>query len=196
MAKKKMICPFSGKLCRECSMFRGRHYFLCFDRKYRGSIDIDRTKVELPKELPQLVAGQRMPRVEDLKSLSIKGGNETIFIVDDDKVMRDYCETNLNTFGYQIVTASGEEALTRFLEKKNDIALAVLDFNISSFSFSDLINNFRRLKPNLKVILSIENSLDEAMKEVKEVKVFSLIQKPYTTITLARIVRDALDSKV
>ena len=102
MAKKKMICPFSGKLCRECSMFRGRHYFLCFDRKYRGSIDIDRTKVELPKELPQLVAGQRMPRVEDLKSLSIKGGNETKFIVDDDKVMRDYCETNLNTFGKYI----------------------------------------------------------------------------------------------
>ena len=36
MAKKKMLCPFSGKLCRECPQYRGRHYYLCFSTKYRG----------------------------------------------------------------------------------------------------------------------------------------------------------------
>jgi hypothetical protein len=36
MAKTKMICPFSGKLCEECPMYRGRHYYLCFAKKYRG----------------------------------------------------------------------------------------------------------------------------------------------------------------
>lgn len=30
MAKTKMICPFSGKQCRECPVYRGRHYYLCF----------------------------------------------------------------------------------------------------------------------------------------------------------------------
>jgi len=38
MAKVKMICPFSGKLCKECALFRGKHYFLCFKDKYRGYI--------------------------------------------------------------------------------------------------------------------------------------------------------------
>jgi hypothetical protein len=33
-----MICPFSGKYCKECSLYRGRHYFLCFKDKYRGYI--------------------------------------------------------------------------------------------------------------------------------------------------------------
>lgn len=33
-----MICPFSGKLCRECPIFRGRHYFLCYKEDYRGFI--------------------------------------------------------------------------------------------------------------------------------------------------------------
>jgi hypothetical protein len=36
MAKSKMLCPFSKKLCFECPQYRGRHYYLCFNTKYRG----------------------------------------------------------------------------------------------------------------------------------------------------------------
>jgi hypothetical protein len=36
MAKMKVICPFSGELCVECPQYRGRHYYLCFAKKYRG----------------------------------------------------------------------------------------------------------------------------------------------------------------
>jgi hypothetical protein len=39
VAKTRMVCPFSGRLCEECSLYRGRHYFLCFCKKYRGYLD-------------------------------------------------------------------------------------------------------------------------------------------------------------
>ncbi len=39
MAKKRMLCPFSGKLCKECALYRGRHYYLCFCKEYRGYLD-------------------------------------------------------------------------------------------------------------------------------------------------------------
>jgi hypothetical protein len=39
MAKEDMICPFSGKLCRECPIYRGRHYYLCFSKRYRGHLE-------------------------------------------------------------------------------------------------------------------------------------------------------------
>jgi hypothetical protein len=39
MAKTKMICPFSGSLCDECALYRGRHYYLCFCDRYRGHLD-------------------------------------------------------------------------------------------------------------------------------------------------------------
>ena len=39
MAKTKMMCPFSDKLCKECALYRGRHYYLCFCEKYRGYMD-------------------------------------------------------------------------------------------------------------------------------------------------------------
>ncbi len=35
MAKKNWLCPFSGNLCRVCSLYRARHYYLC-SRDYRG----------------------------------------------------------------------------------------------------------------------------------------------------------------
>jgi hypothetical protein len=25
-----MVCPISGKLCKNCALYNGRHYFLCF----------------------------------------------------------------------------------------------------------------------------------------------------------------------
>jgi len=46
MAKTRMICPFSGELCKECPVYRGRHYFLCFCEKYRGCLP------EAIKDLP------------------------------------------------------------------------------------------------------------------------------------------------
>lgn len=36
MAKTKVLCPFSKELCKECPQYRGRHYYLCFAKKYRG----------------------------------------------------------------------------------------------------------------------------------------------------------------
>lgn len=36
MAKIKMICPYSHRLCSECATFRGRHYYLCFCKQYKG----------------------------------------------------------------------------------------------------------------------------------------------------------------
>jgi len=38
MAKTNMLCPFSNRLCNECPLYRGRHYYLSLCQKYRGYI--------------------------------------------------------------------------------------------------------------------------------------------------------------
>ena len=38
MAKTNMLCPFSKRLCSECPLYRGRHYYLSLCQKYRGHI--------------------------------------------------------------------------------------------------------------------------------------------------------------
>ncbi|HEX2965503.1 MAG TPA: hypothetical protein VHO84_06940 [Syntrophorhabdaceae bacterium] len=38
MAKIAMACPFSNKICRDCAVYRGSHYYLCFKKEYRGNL--------------------------------------------------------------------------------------------------------------------------------------------------------------
>jgi hypothetical protein len=56
VAKERMICPFSNELCRECALYRGRHYYLCFCRKYRGYLG---ESEEDTKEYSRSVPGAR-----------------------------------------------------------------------------------------------------------------------------------------
>ncbi len=38
MAKIPMRCPFNDRLCIECNLYRGRHYYMCYCEQYRGYI--------------------------------------------------------------------------------------------------------------------------------------------------------------
>ncbi len=38
MAKVAMECPFSNQMCRDCAVYRGSHYYLCFKKEYRGCL--------------------------------------------------------------------------------------------------------------------------------------------------------------
>lgn len=46
MAKEKMLCPFSKKLCRECPLYKGRHYYLCYCNNYRGHLENSESQAE------------------------------------------------------------------------------------------------------------------------------------------------------
>jgi len=63
MAKEKMLCPFSGKLCKECPLSRGRHYYLCFSKSYQGHLE-NEGKVE-NKPLEPVWAPAEMPSAVD-----------------------------------------------------------------------------------------------------------------------------------
>ena len=41
MTKTPMRCPFNDKICPECSLYRGRYYYLCTCKQYRGYIKPD-----------------------------------------------------------------------------------------------------------------------------------------------------------
>ncbi len=63
-----MICPFSGTMCKDCPIYRGRHYFLCYCEKYRGCLP------EALKGLPMSKTGsngkfEMPPEVEGVKVL-------------------------------------------------------------------------------------------------------------------------------
>jgi hypothetical protein len=44
VAKERVICPFSKDLCKECALYRGRHYYLCYSPSYRGYLGGNKRK--------------------------------------------------------------------------------------------------------------------------------------------------------
>ena len=36
MPKLRMLCTFSRQPCKDCALYRGRHYALCYSESYRG----------------------------------------------------------------------------------------------------------------------------------------------------------------
>ena len=55
MAKTSMLCPFSGKMCKECENYRGRHYFLCYVKNYRGYLKKFDTKAQASFNSPHQI---------------------------------------------------------------------------------------------------------------------------------------------
>jgi len=65
MAKEKMLCPFSGKLCKECPLYRGRHYYLCFNKSYRGHLENPEEAAGKNKPGEPVWAPDKMPSAVD-----------------------------------------------------------------------------------------------------------------------------------
>ncbi len=62
VAKTTMLCPFSNRLCKECAVYRGRHYYLCFCRQYRGSLRRpDESAPGKPASIPRADEGFSLP---------------------------------------------------------------------------------------------------------------------------------------
>ena len=59
MAKDKVKCPFSNKLCKECALYRGRHLNLCYIPDYRGYLGVNKQPcVNKSFEIPKNIAAK------------------------------------------------------------------------------------------------------------------------------------------
>lgn len=45
MAKEEMICPITKGICVNCPIYRGRHYYMCYSKTYKGCL-LDKEKID------------------------------------------------------------------------------------------------------------------------------------------------------
>jgi hypothetical protein len=52
MAKETMVCPISGRACKNCCLFIGRHYFMCYAKsRSHGPERVIKIQTEQPVDL-------------------------------------------------------------------------------------------------------------------------------------------------
>lgn len=127
---------------------------------------------------------------------AIQGGNETILIAEDDDSIRQLGITILNNYGYRVVEATdGHDAVAKFMENRNDIALVVLDRIMPKMNGKEAWQQIKALKPEIKAIFLSGYAEDIFTSEGTQNEGVVFIQKPASPQELLQKIRELLDSE-
>jgi CheY-like chemotaxis protein len=136
------------------------------------------------------------PVDDEPETRPIRGGTETILVVEDEAPVRDLTCAMLKKYGYQILQAeSGAKALELWSQTKPKVDLLVTDLVMPDrINGRELAEKLRELQPSLKVIFTSGYSADIVGKDLVLRRGLFYLQKPYPPQKLALTVRDCLDA--
>jgi len=143
-------------------------------------------------------AGSAQTEVErPTTQVAVRGGTETILLVEDEKPVRELVSRVLQKYGYKILQAgNGIEAIAAWNQHKDEISLLFTDLVMpDNMNGRELAEKLRIDRPGLKVIFTSGYSADIVGKDFKLEPELNFLQKPYQPQTLALTVRRCLDEK-
>jgi len=124
---------------------------------------------------------------------SVRGGNETILLAEDDEAVRKLAELALREYGYRVLTSrNGEEAVGIF-RKEKEVGLVLLDVVMPKMGGREALVVMHGTDPGLKALLMSGHALDQSHGQVVTVPEVPFLQKPFGPVLLARKVREVLD---
>ena len=137
-------------------------------------------------------AGELEPSRTD-ENQSPTPGSETVFLVEDDDMVRTVTEASLRELGYTVLSAAGpEEALALFADHKDAVDLLVTDVVMPSMNGKDLYDRLKTSRPDLKVLYMSGYTENVIVHHGVLDKGVQFISKPFTLLDLSGRVRAAL----
>jgi two-component system, cell cycle sensor histidine kinase and response regulator CckA len=124
----------------------------------------------------------------------LRGGNETILIVDDEVHIRNLVRDALTTMGYTVISAGdGESALLRHREEGSRICLVLLDLDLPGMGGWKCLKRLRAMDSSLPVVIFTGYMGENLRERARQEGAAGLICKPYEMETLFLRVRQILD---
>jgi PAS domain S-box-containing protein len=126
----------------------------------------------------------------------IRGGNETVLVVEDEGALRHLVRGVLQRYGYRVLeAANGVAALDVWEKHRDEIQLLLTDMVMpQGISGRDLAAKLLAEKPALKIIYSSGYSLAVVGADMVLQEGLNFLQKPYHPRKLAQTIRDCLDA--
>jgi CheY-like chemotaxis protein len=147
--------------------------------------------------LPAHSAPVRAAQAQDAPVTEVRGGKETILVVEDEPVLRDMAHVILEDCGYRVLAAgSGVEALEVWNREPEMIDLLLTDMVMpEGISGMDLAQKLLAHRPKLKIIFATGYNVDEMDTALFRRGSAVFLQKPYTHVSLPKAVRECLDQQ-
>ncbi len=116
-----------------------------------------------------------------------------IMVVDDEEVIRSTTHTVLASAGHETILAgSGEEAISIFKKRSNEVSLVLLDMMMPGMGGDEVLKFLRAIRPDISVIVSSGYAEAQVMKYFAGRRLSGFIQKPYAASGLLEVVGAAL----
>jgi PAS domain S-box-containing protein len=121
----------------------------------------------------------------------------SILVVDDEPQLATMLGHLLRRLGYEpTVCTSSLDALDRFTRSPAGFDLAITDQTMPGLTGERLTAELHRVRPELPIVLCTGYSYQLSEERANELRLASVIHKPYETGELARAIRDALQAIV
>jgi CheY-like chemotaxis protein len=137
------------------------------------------------------------PMVEDnTPTTPVSGGYETLLVVEDEPVLREMAQMILEECGYRVhVAANGCEALEVWEHHCDTIDVLFTDMVMpAGVSGVELANRLLAQRPDLRVVFASGYTVDDISTDfLARNNNARFLQKPYTRVSLAQAVREAID---
>jgi len=142
------------------------------------------------------VKDEHTSRPEKKEKEELKGGTETILVVDDEEAIRELAEDILRRFGYKVLSAEdGESALEIYQENKESISLIILDLIMPGMGGQKCLEEILKIDSSQKVVIVSGYTVEGPVKESLEKGAKGYIKKPYELGPMLMVIRDVLDRK-
>ncbi len=118
---------------------------------------------------------------------------ETILIVDDEKNYLVVLEALLGAEGYEIVTANDAKAALATV-READLDLVITDMKMPGMSGMDLLEECKKTKPELPVIMMTAFGTIEMAVEAMKKHAYDYIEKPFENEQIKQTIKKALEN--
>ncbi|HOP86972.1 MAG TPA: PAS domain S-box protein [Syntrophorhabdaceae bacterium] len=124
----------------------------------------------------------------------IKGGEETIFIAEDDEMVRIFEKDILEGQGYKVIDAiDGEDALMKYSLFKDKIDLVILDVVMPKKNGKEVYDEIRNMDPEIPVLFTSGYAFDIIAQKGIDADKTDIVYKPILYNHLLKKVREILD---
>ena len=133
-------------------------------------------------------------RSESAAATAVRGGSETILVLEDDSDVRNMIRRILSDSGYTTLeAANGDDAIRVFNENKERIDLVVLDVVMPGKNGREVLDEFTRINPRVKAIFMSGYTGDIVIDKGVRQESVDFLQKPLSVTSLLAKVREVLD---
>ena len=165
-------------------------------RGHRGALEVESTPSEGTVFRVLFPASDRLGRRRAATAPEHRpaSGDGTILVVDDEAMVRGVARRVLEHAGYRVLTAGdGREGIEVFERHARDISLVLLDLTMPRMSGDETVRELRRVKRDVRVLLSSGYNEREATGEITGPHLAGFIQKPYVAAALLNKIREVID---